>query len=633
MRLKSVLRTSVAACVLFLPVSAHAQQGSGDDDVIVITASRLPIAVGEATSSISLLNEADLEARGAVFVADALRAVPGLAVSKSGPAGSLTQIRARGSEANHVLILIDGIEVSSPFTGETDFGQMVFDDLASIEVARGEQSALWGADAIGGVMHLTSRTPEDGFESHFRLEAGSFGTHRASARLATGFDGGHLSLSLSDLESDGIDISGLGGEEDSYSNRSAAVSGAYDLTDALRFDASIRWIDHEAQSDADSNWDGRLDDTDNTRKGEQVFAHIGLATDYKSGAVDWFHQAGVQLTDDASSSFASGLRTARSLGQRLQGTYQASAVWTAGESDHRLTGLVEIERDRSKNDGGPGSLANQTRSVETLTFALDYGFERGPLGLTASARHEQNDSFDDAETWRVGASWDVDALDGRIRLSGGEGVKNPGVFELFGYFPAFFIGNPDLNPERSRGWELGWEQDIAQGQGQWSAVWFSSKLDDEIYTDFASFPATARNRTSQSTREGLELEGRWAFSDDVSAFASATFLTSEENGVAEIRRPERLASMTLDWRPEGQAWSASMTLDHTGEQIDTDFATFQPVMLDAYTLLGGQLRWQIRDNVDVYVRGENLLDEDYQDVFGFNTPGRGLYFGLRLRNG
>ena len=627
MRTKSVWLTSAATIVFLFSQSAFAQE---NDDVIVITASRIPISADAATSSISLLDAEALEARGSVFIGDMLRAVPGLAVSKSGPSGALTQIRARGSEANHILVFIDGIEASSPFTGEADFAHMAFDDIASIEVARGEQSALWGADAIGGVIHITSAFPDSGREGRFRFESGALGTIRASVRLASGFDRGHVSVSLSGLETDGIDISGLGGERDGYSNRTGAFSGSFDASNNLSFGASVRWIDQITDSDADVDYDGRLNDTDDVRRGNQLFAHLGADAEYMVGDVEWLHRIGVQLTDDEASNFVDGDRQSRSLGQRWQVNYQASALWTAGATHHRFTALLEAERDRTKNDAGPGAIQNQTRTLETNAIALDYGLGQGALDVSASARLEQNDRFENATTWRLGAAWAFDSIDGRLRVSAGEGTKNPGVFELFGFFPAFFVGNPDLNPETSRGWELGWEQSFSDGRGQWSAVWFESTLQDEIYTDFGVFPATARNATTESQRRGLEFEANWQMSPELTVFGSASLLESEQNGAAEIRRPEQLASLTLDWHPDGLDWSASLSADHTGQQGDTDFGTFLPVTLDSYTLLGGQLRWDVDEGIEIYVRGENLLDEDYQDVFGFNTPGRGLYFGLRL---
>tara|TARA_R110002096_G_scaffold43420_13_gene117098 strand:- start:479 stop:2359 length:1881 start_codon:yes stop_codon:yes gene_type:complete len=619
-------RLLCATALLAVPAAASAQ------DTIYVTAARTSLAPEDATVSISVLDSDMIEARGSVFVADILRAVPGLAVSRSGTAGALTQIRARGSEANHVLVLIDGIEAASPFTGEADFAHLAFDDLGSIEVARGEQSALWGADAVGGVIALRSAMPEQGREASLRFEAGSFGTTRLSARLGKALERGYLAAGIGAFETDGIDVSGLDGERDGYSNRSANLLAGHAWGPGLRIDAALRWVGYQTDSDADTDYDGLLDNTDDRRTGDQILARVALTLDQQWGGAALVHELAGQLTDDVSRSFGGGVRSALSEGQRSQAHYQLTGLWTHGEIEHRLTGLVEYEQDRTSNDAGPGSLANQSQDLSSTAFAFDYGLGRGPLDLTASARHESNQRFEDALTWRAGLAWAFDSVGGRLRLSGGEGVKNPGVFELFGYYPAYFIGNPALKPERSRGWELGWEQVFADGRGHASAVWFQSQLTDEIYTDFAAFPATARNATSRSDRSGLELEAGWDVSDAITVFGSATFMESDQDGAAEIRRPQRLASLTLDWHPE-TSWSASLSLDHTGEQLDTDFGTFQDVTLDAYTLVGGQLRWQARPGVELYLRGENLLDEDYQDVFGYHTPGRGLYLGLRLHHG
>lgn len=630
MRSSTFLRPGLAVSLTLLAPAVFAQEA---DEVVHVTAARIPVPAGDATASITRLDSAALEARGAVFVADALRAVPGMAVSRSGSAGALTQIRARGAEANHVLLLVDGIEAASPFTGEADFAHFALDDIASIEVARGEQSALWGADAIGGVVRINTLRPDEGEQVSARLEGGSLSTYRASGRFASSFDGGGFAISGGHFQSDGIDVSGLGGETETYESRTLAASGDYALNTVFRLEAAARWIGFESGFDSDLDFDGRLDNADLVADGDRVLARTALLADHEAGAVRWSHELAVQLTDEEVTNLSAGTSTGRSLGQRLQGHYQVTARWQAGDVDHRLTGLLERDQDRLKSVAAPGAGSNQTRQIDSDAIALDYGLGAGALDINLSARRDANEAFDDSTTWRAGAGWTFDAIGGRVHASIGEGVKNPGIFELYGFFPAFFTGNPDLQPERSRGWELGWTQALAGDRGSFSAVWFSSELEDEIYTDFGVFPFTARNRASASERQGLELEGHWEFSGDISAFGALTLLESEENGAPEIRRPETLASLTLDWHPQGSDLSGALTIDHTGEQRDTDFGTFQPVVLDAYTLIGGQLRWQANDRVELYARGENLFDEEYQDVFGFHTAGRGLYLGLRLRSG
>ena len=629
MRIKFRHQLCLAASLLALSTPTYAQDVS-DEDVVYVTAARIALPADQATSSITLLDAELLQARGATFVADALRAVPGLAVSRSGAPGSLTQIRARGSEANHVLVLIDGVEASNPFTGEADFSHYVFDDLASIEVARGEQSALWGADAIGGVIRLNSFRPDSGFNVGLRAEAGSFDTRRVSLQLGGEFGGHWLTASVSDYASDGVDVSGLAGETDGYDNTVLALSGGFQFSESVRLEATARRIESVSDYDSDTDFDGRLDNIDLQTDGETVLARLAVLGEQSAGGVRLSHEAAVQLTDDVSRSLAGGSPTSRALGQRLQFHYQLTGHWETGRYRHRLTGLVERDQDRLKSNSGPGAGSNQTRQLDAEALALDYGLSRGALDLTASIRRDSHSLFENATTWRVGAGWGFDGLEGRLRANFGEAVKNPGVYELFGFFPDFFIGNPALRPEYSKGWELAWDQVLLEGAASLSVSYFRSELENEIFTDFSAFPATALNAATRSGRRGMEVSGSWDIDPDWSLFGSMALLESEENGVAEIRRPERLASFTLAWSPVDGPFSASVTVDHTGDQNDTDFGTFQPVTLDAYTLVGGQLGWAIRPGLEIHVRGENLLDEEYQDVFGYHTLGRGLHVGLRL---
>ena len=629
MRIKTWHQFCLAATWLTVPIQLHAQTPD-QEDVIYVTAARIALPAEQATSSISLLDADMLDARGASFAADALRAVPGLAVSRSGAPGSLTQIRARGSEANHVLVLIDGVEASNPFTGEADFSHYVFDDLASIEVARGEQSALWGADAIGGVIRLNSLRPRSAITAGARAEGGSFGTTRLSLQAGGTWDDRWLSGSLSEYESDGIDVAGLEGERDGYANSVIALSGGLPLGEAWRLEGSVRRIVSESDYDSDTDFDGRLDNVDLRTDGRTVLARLAALGEHDWRSIRLNHEVAVQLTDDTSRSLSGGTQTSRAIGQRLQAHYQLTGHWETGPYRHRLTGLVEHDQDRLKSFSGPGVGSNQSRELTANALAFDYSVSRGALDVTASARRDTHTLFEDSTTWRVGAGWAFDTLDGRLRANLGEAVKNPGVYELFGFFPSFFVGNPNLTPERSQGWEVAWDQALLDGDANLSVVWFSSQLENEIFTDFGIFPATALNAGTQSERQGLEVSGGWEIDAAWSLFGSLSLLESEENGLAEIRRPERLASLTLSWSPLDGPISASATLDHTGDQTDTDFGTFQPVVLDAYTLVGGQLRWHVRPGLEIHARGENLLDEEYQDVFGYHTPGRGLYIGLRL---
>ena len=209
-----------------------------------------------------------------------------------------------------------------------------------------------------------------------------------------------------------------------------------------------------------------------------------------------------------------------------------------------------------------------------------------------------------------------------------QGIKNPSLIELFGFFPASnFTGNRDLQPEESLGFSIGYEQEL--GDLNVSVDYFRSELEDEITTIFnPDFTSTVINLESDSTRQGVELEARWDISEQLFARGSATFLDSEQDDVEEIRRPDFIASATVTYRPV-DAFSLTASLDHNGSQLDTDFGTFQNVTLDAYTLIGLNAAYDVDDHFTLTLRGDNLLDEEYQEVFGFASPGRAVYAGLK----
>tara|TARA_R110002073_G_scaffold38749_1_gene110917 strand:- start:6932 stop:8827 length:1896 start_codon:yes stop_codon:yes gene_type:complete len=622
-------RCLIAVLIPAFAAPAVAQDTPETEETIVVIGARVPIPQSEVTAAVTTLNADEVDLHGGTFAADALRSVPGLTVSRSGPAGSLTDVRARGSEANHVLVLIDGIEAGNPFTGGYDFAQASGFGVDRIEVLRGEQSALWGPDAIGGVINIQTIGHDGEDRLDLLAEAGSFSTRRVGVAAA----GSHGAISgggaLSVHATDGIDASGTGGAPDGYDLATVSANGTLELSPIARLTSSLRATRYESEFDSDTDFDGRLDDVDRVREGDQVAARLSLVLEPQAFGLDWRNEVAVSVLDDRAETRNSGTFGDRSEGRRWQGFVQSTLQWSALDVDHRLTGLIERETERYVSDGGPGSGQNQTRDVTTDALAMDYGATSGPLSLHVSARLDDNEMFEDATTWRVGASYAVPALGGRVRGGFGEGVKNPGVFELFGFFPAFFVGNPDLRPESSRGWDIGWEQDFSNGH--LALTWFEAELEDEIYSDFGVFPATARNRLSRSNRSGLEIEGDWSPRDDLTVRASAAFLRSDENGTPEIRRPERAASLSATWDPVGRPVSLSLAADYVSDARDTDFGTFQTVTLDAYTLVSGRAAWRFENGAQLYLRGENLMDETYEDVFGYASPGRGLYLGLRFQ--
>ncbi len=589
-----------------------------EDDGLVVTADRVGYSVRSAlTVPASIISGDEIRARNQGVVADLLRTVPGLSVSQNGGAGSLTQIRLRGSEANHIVVIIDGVEVANPSDGAFDFGGLRNEDIVKIEVLRGEQSALYGSDAVGGVINIITRAGSTTESWRASVEGGSRDTLEGQVSAVIPIGGAAFTVNGNAFTTEGFDISGLGGETDGSKSQSLNLGLNSVEVVGITFSAKYGNSTRETDFDSDSDFDGRLNDTTDetevTTETARIDARFALAGfDHKLTA----HM--VETDTDTVGGFSS-----RSIGSRHVANWAAKRDFSDA---HSLTVLGEAEHEQYEISPN-FTEANAQPDNWTYGLAGDYRFNANDVTLTASARHDLNDLFDDATTWRVGAGYGF-GWNGRLRASVGTGVKNPTLVELFGFFPASrFTGNEDLQPETSLGVSVGYEQSI--GNFDVSVDVFRSELENEITTVFdTNFNSTAINLETDSSRQGVELAASW-YSDDFNVSGSASFLDSEQDNIEEIRRPNFLASATATWTPIDDL-SLTVAVDHNGSQLDTDFATFQNVELDSFTLVGANARYHLSDNIALTIRGSNLLDEKYQEVVGYASPSRAVLGGLEF---
>lgn len=574
----------------------------------------------ELTSAASILGEEEIKARGQAFLSDVLRSIPGLAVSRSGPAGNLTQIRVRGSEANHVLVLIDGVEAGNPNTGEFDFAGIRSEDIVRIEVLRGEQSALWGSDAIGGVINIITRAGSRQESYQASVEYGTYNTIEGQVSAVIPLGTAALSVNGNAFSTDGFDVSGLDGEDDGSTSRSISIGlnnvnfGGVNLS-ALYAASNLR-----SDFDNDTDFDGRLNNTNNILVTDSRRANV-------TGRFDAFkteNKISLSLTEtdtrDPNASFQNDTQ-----GRRLQANWASKIDLAKG---HSLTVLSEVEDEDFENFGGIGAFQNQRNNITAYAVAGDYKLNQGAVTLTGSARQDFNDRFDNAFTWRVGGGYAFESFNGRLYGSYGTGVKNPTLTEVFGFFPGSFIGNENIEPETSEGFNIGYRQSFFGDKASVSVDYFQSDLDNEILTIFnPDFTSTVQNSSADSSREGLEIEAQWSPHSKIDLAGTLTFLDAEEGDVEEIRRPDFTASTQITWQPT-EALSLTATLDHTGAQLDTDFATFNNIELDSFTLVGANIRYDINEVITLSLRGDNLLDENYQEIVGFNSSARTVFAGL-----
>jgi vitamin B12 transporter len=611
------------AALLVVSGAASAEDINLDLELVSVIGLR-PAPAEDVTASVSVLTADDLAIRLSPNAADQLRAVPGVGISRSGGVGALSQVRLRGAEANHTLVLLDGIEVSDPVNGETDFGLLTGIGATRIEVLRGEASSIYGSDAIGGVVSLS--TDNAGGVQAFG-EIGTQDTALASASFAGENGAARFGFGVSGFTTAGVDVSGLGVEKDGSDALSGVVRGAIDLDAGWALSGLAFARRSNADIDSDTDFDGVLNDVHKETQADQYLTGASLSG--KTGQVG--HLFRTSVNEVARENAADGTKTDESTGERLKATWSPSVSF----DNQELIGLLDYERESyDRADVVYGGATDASETFVSVGVALEYRVKRDALGISVSGRFDDNDGrFADATTWRLGAGYAFDAITARARAAVGTGVKNPTFTELFGFFPGSFIGNPDLTPEQSTSWEIGWDQQV--GAATLSATYFQADLEDEIYTAFdMNFNSTAENRVGKSKRSGVELSGRLRATDALNFAGQVTFLRSEsDDGSDEIRVPEATASVSVDWQPQADGYRVGVALDYVGYQDDFDFGSFpsRRVTLDAYTLFSASFEYPVAERIAFTLRGENLFDENATDVFGYATPGAAAFVGLKLR--
>ncbi|MEO9463569.1 MAG: TonB-dependent receptor [Marinomonas sp.] len=604
--------------------------------IILVPGSRSEdLAAKDFNGSATIVLPEQIERRQTRDIADILRDVPGVAVAAT--AGQ-TQIRLRGSEGNHVLVMVDDIEVSDPIGGEFDIGTLQVEIGSSLEVLRGPQSALYGSDAIGGVVAYRSAAGHrfGGFSA--RVEAGSFGTVNGSARLGIGDTANNFALNATIVSTDGTpnalpltDTTGVRNlGRDSYT---VSGKGEVAATGNLSFRAAARFITTKGDfNDQDFNGGspslGFVVDTPGvTYENEAIYALVGARLEAMGER--WTHDLSAQIADITRDTFGPAGRTSGSKGQRLKASYVSDFELTDA---HSLIFAADIEREEYRNRDPFGFAFTGTRSARNIGLVGEYRYAGDALDLNAAIRHDFSNRFDDATTFKIGAGFEV--TDGtRLRASAGSGIKNPGFFELYGFFDGRFIGNAELNPEKSTEWEVGIDQDI--GDVRLSATYFDATLKGEIFTSFPAptFVATPDNRETNSKRRGVELSAS-ANLGQFTMNAAYSYLDAKENGVQEVRRPKHIASAALDWSAPNDAVSAGIVVRHNGRATDSAFTnpSFVPetAILDDYTLVNLYGEVALTDRIRAFARAENLLDEEYEQVFSFLSQGRSVIAGISV---
>lgn len=592
---------------------------------IVVSASRVPLQARAVGSAVTVITAEEIERKQVRVVSDLLRDVPGIAVHRSGTVGTLTAVRIRGSEQGHTLVIIDGVKVNDPSTsGATfNFADLLAADIERIEVLRGPQSGIYGSDAIGGVINIITKKGRGPVTANLTAEGGSFGTGNVSAGIRGGGDGHHFSLSGTGFRTSGISIA-KGNEKDGYENQTYnAKLGARPIED-MEIELLGRYVKADVETDNVPTDSGDTTDSDHTMGRTRL--------KYSLFDGDWKHAFGAAMHRKRRT-VVSRWGTNEYDGRKSRFDYETNIFFetpAVAEATHAVTYVIEREKDAQTSGGASSNVTSQGHSAE-----YQIGF-RDQLFLSGGLRYDDNERFKDTTTYRLTAAYVLDGSGTRFHGSYGTGVKNPTLSHLFQQFGR--VGpNPDVEPEESKGWDLGVEQKLAGGRLSLDMTYFNNRPTNLIYwndagTPYGTSPTAGDddfydNLDGTSRIRGLELTVKARPAERISVSAQYTYTDAKDpDGKLLPRRVEHVASVNLGYAfLDGKA-SVDVGIDYNGKQLNR---TANPVMLDDFVLVNLAAAYKITKRIELFGRVDNLFDQDYEEVPDYNTTGIGFFAGIR----
>ena len=577
---------------------------------VTVTATGIETTLDEAPTAVTVVTRDEIDDAQFGSVAEMLRRVPGLTVVGSGDGGKLTSVFTRGTGSNQTLVMLDGVRLNSPFFGGFDWSQLSTGGLRRIEVARGPYSALWGADAVGGVINLIPARARGGFNGRFFGEGGSDGWQRLEADIGWGGKAFDIYASGFDRQSDG--------ELDNadFESRQFLVTAGWSWGQrGSRLGVVVQNLEAETGipfATPGSPTPERRQDSD------QILVAVPFNLYFSDSWNIELTAAAVDGTfnfsdpDDPFFNFSGTETTSTQV--RLASNHRFSR--------HVFSWGGEWRSDEVDNASNLGiNLEGETSEIKSV-FLQDVWRIGSKVRLLVGARWDDHEDWGSEVSPRADLGW---RLSDTFELRGGYGkaFRPPSIGEL--YFP--FSGNPDLEPETSSSSDLGLVYTTRDKKSQWQVTAFSTDLDNLIEFDFATY---SNANIGKATIRGAELSWERSIGPRAASFVQATYLeTEDDEGRPLLRRPEWSGSWTIHGA-FSEHFTGDLTVVYVGSREDVDPITFERAETDGYTTGSIALSYSLWNGVEITARVLNVSDTDYQEVLGYPAPGRRYLFGLRL---
>jgi len=662
-----------AISVTAAPPSQPGNQASGDATVVSPTTTVMPS--DQSASSVTVITSADIESRQLRTVPDALATVPGLNIAQYGGSGGLAEVYIRGTNSNHVKVLIDGIDVTDPSSSNAifDFGQLLTGDIERIEVLRGPQSGLYGSDAIGGVISITTKSGSGPPKVTASFEGGSFGTTNERVGLSGSQGDFNYAFNIQHFQSTSTPVMptadvapGQPRNNNFYDNWTYSTKLGEKVSDSLGLNFVARYTDSKLNYSGDDFYDYYPLSYAETIPGTQVDRQFfGRAEAVWSPFAGFKNFIGVNYTDEWSWNFDPNvdngcgycfpaylyvppvLPPSTNLGTRVKEDYRGEWQFAPGQS--LLFGAEDMNETIRTNSGSyfDPTFTYQTYFTTNAERRNDAGWLElqnqvtKQFSIVSNVRYDANEDFGDHTTYRVAPVYIVPITDTKLKASYGTGFKAPSLQDLYvNYYSFYFVANPDLKPEESAGWDAGFEQPLANDRFRFGSTYFRNDIRNLIVGVPAPNYATTFDympgNVDVASMFGAENFVAWRVTNNLNLRADYTYTVAKDDLTDQqlLKRPKNKASLTATWQATDRL-SLTSTLLYVGSWWDMGRELQDPTLVKApgFTTVNLAANYALTDDLMLFGRIDNLFNKQYQDPFGYMRTGFGAYAGIRLTLG
>jgi vitamin B12 transporter len=651
----------VVGSAALLPGMVLAQPAPDSQENMVVTATRVPDKVENIPAGVTVVDRKTIEERGYTTLVDALSAVPGVRVAQSGGPGSQASVFIRGTNSNHVLVLIDGVPVNDPADpgGAFNFGVDTLADVEQIEIVRGPMSSVYGSEALGGVINIITKHGKGAPHGHVTLGGAAPRQGIAQGDVAGGFGLWDYSATVQGLSERGFDqtpqreIPVYTGEVDGDRSKLAQVELGLTPVEDTRISLLLRARDAKYGYDEVSSV--AVDAGNATGYDASLFGKLGVVSKLFDGV--WDTSAFIsRLQDDRRYTLTytpldpdDDTGDSRYHGRRTDGQWNntvhvpdvlafTSSALTFGYE--HASDQVNVKIDTDSVFGPYASTVKAHDDTESGYAGLQTTLLKR-LALTAQVREDSTTIAGDAFTWRLGGVLDVQELLSHLKASYGTGFRAPALYDRYGIDSYGYVGNPNLRPEYSRSYEVGVTTDLPIGARPDSvsvtSAYFYNRIHDLIEIEYAanflsSSPVNIDRARTQGLEETVTLRlAHWLQADLGYTYTDARDLDTREQ---LLRRPYSQGFGNLRIEPFA-GFVVAPELIYTGNF--QDYLTSNAGVPEPYTgrspsglIFNLSLSWQVTPAVQVFVWGKNLGNSTFEPVNGYQTPGASFMAGTRL---